>query len=207
VVGYLGTGALGTGTKALFDDGTWKVPAGGGSGGALVLLQSLTASASATLDFTTFISSTYDDYLFRFIGIVPATDGVALWMRMGTGGGPTWDSGAKYQWIHLEYVAGGTSSAGNDTGSATSIQLASAITNVANFSYNGSLNCYDPGGARYKSIEAQFHGRYSTGDARRRAVQVAGEYESTTAVTGVQFLVSSGNIASGTIRVYGIAKS
>lgn len=30
-VGYLGTGSLGTGTKALFDDGTWKVPAGGGA--------------------------------------------------------------------------------------------------------------------------------------------------------------------------------
>ena len=39
----LGTGSLGTGTKALFDDGTYKVPTGGGS--------ATIQSGTATLDF------------------------------------------------------------------------------------------------------------------------------------------------------------
>jgi len=44
-----------------FMDGTgaWAVPAG--SGGSVVLLEQHTASSSATLDFTTAISSTYDE--------------------------------------------------------------------------------------------------------------------------------------------------
>jgi hypothetical protein len=45
------------------------------SGGALNLISTQTASASATIDFTSGIDSTYDSYVFKFINIHPATDG------------------------------------------------------------------------------------------------------------------------------------
>src|SRR5947207_2075820 len=67
-----------------------------GSAGALVFLEAHTASASASLDFTTFISSTYDDYLIEGVGIIPATDAVIFRAQVGTGGGPTYDTANNY---------------------------------------------------------------------------------------------------------------
>jgi hypothetical protein len=49
--------------------------AGIAGGGTLVLLSTQTASASASISFTTGIDSTYDEYIFKFINIHPATDG------------------------------------------------------------------------------------------------------------------------------------
>jgi hypothetical protein len=48
--------------------------AGIAGGGTLVLLSTQTASASANISFTTGIDSTYDEYIFKFINIHPATD-------------------------------------------------------------------------------------------------------------------------------------
>jgi hypothetical protein len=42
--------------------------------GSLTLISSQTASASATISFTTGIDSTYDEYIFKFINIHPAVD-------------------------------------------------------------------------------------------------------------------------------------
>ena len=42
--------------------------------GSLTLLSTQTASASATISFTSGIDSTYDSYVFKFINIHPAND-------------------------------------------------------------------------------------------------------------------------------------
>jgi hypothetical protein len=42
----------------------------------MTLLSTQTASASATISFTSGIDSTYDSYVFKFIDIHPATDNV-----------------------------------------------------------------------------------------------------------------------------------
>jgi hypothetical protein len=49
-----------------------------GSPATLVLLSTQTASASATISFTTGLDSTYDEYIFKFINIHPATDEVKI---------------------------------------------------------------------------------------------------------------------------------
>ena len=46
------------------------------SGGAMTLLETQTASSSATLSFTSNIDDTYDEYVFKFYDIHPATDSV-----------------------------------------------------------------------------------------------------------------------------------
>ena len=48
------------------------------SGGAMTLLATQTASGSATIDFTTGIDSTYDEYVFKFYDIHPATNDTEL---------------------------------------------------------------------------------------------------------------------------------
>ena len=44
------------------------------SGGAMTLLETQTASSSATLSFTSNIDSTYDEYVFKFIEIHGSAD-------------------------------------------------------------------------------------------------------------------------------------
>ena len=46
--------------------------------GGLVLLETQTASSSATIDFTSGIDSTYDEYVFKWINVHPSTAGQLL---------------------------------------------------------------------------------------------------------------------------------
>jgi hypothetical protein len=52
--------------------------AGIAGGGTLILLSTQTASASASISFTTGIDSTYDEYIFKFINMHPATGAPAF---------------------------------------------------------------------------------------------------------------------------------
>ena len=57
------------------------------SGATLILLSTQTASASATISFTTGLDSTYDMYELHFINIRPATNDVGFQFQGSTDGG------------------------------------------------------------------------------------------------------------------------
>jgi hypothetical protein len=76
--------------NASFDNVT-SVPGGAVEGGNMVLLSTQTASASASISFTTGIDSTYKEYMFIFNNIHPATDDVDFTFNMSTDGGSTYD--------------------------------------------------------------------------------------------------------------------
>ncbi len=181
---------------------------GGSGGGGLVLLEQHTASSSATLDFTAFISSTYDEYVFEFIKCVPATDGDAFCMRMGTGAGPTWDSTAN----HYQYSSWlAVYNAQSPTGSASSSEIKFQSSGVSNVSSrggsSGTARMFDPqSSADEKMVLGSFLNKQTTNSDLMAVWSTAGTYQQTTVVTGVRFFFLSGNIASGTIRVYGVVK-
>ena len=58
----------------------------GVSGSSLVLLETQTASSSATISFTSNIDSTYKEYVFKFINVHPATDGASFSVNFRDGG-------------------------------------------------------------------------------------------------------------------------
>lgn len=179
---------------------------GGGSAGALVLLEQHTASSSASLDFTTFISSTYDTYQVIGTDLAPATNNVDLLCRIGTGGGPTYDSGANYEWAYNAY-ASNASDLKAAAGGATAGKIAAAISNNAAY---GTVDFQ----FMIHQLQSTSHRKYTHGtgawtNVTPAIVFSAGGFNwvtSGTAATAIQFLMSSGNIASGTIRIYGIAK-
>lgn len=193
----------GGGTTFLRDDGAFAtIP--GGSGGALVLLEQHTAASSASLDFTTCITSAYDEYLLELLQIIPATNGVSLRLRMSTDGGSTYDSGTNYSYTRWGWVPAGASAAGDE--GATSIQMANGpASNSANYGISGRLSLISPGSAIYKPVTGLIS--YFDSSSRTSGENIVGFYKSATAINAFRFLMSSGNIASGTIRVYGIAKS
>jgi hypothetical protein len=186
----------------------WAAVVGGGGGGAdgndLVLLEQHTASSSSELVFTTGITSTYDDYEFRFIGLRPATDGADLLARFSTNGGSSYDSSAIYARSH-HYVASNNTSAFAGTTNSTSMDIGGDQDNASTGSLGGNLMLTNPlSTTQYKTMHGEIiYNHDSVGEIYiRRSVM----YPSTSAVNAVQFFYDTGNIAEGTIRLYGRVK-
>ena len=181
---------------------------GGGGGGALVLLEQHTASSSATLDFTTAITSTYDEYMIEMLNLVPATNAVDLRLEVSTDGGSTWDTtSGHYSWEALRSNTSGAVSSGSTSDIAICLS-ANTLDHVQNDANNGgvhgSFRLIAPGSAIYKYLFGNVSLYYGSSWV---TAFIGGRYLQTAAVNALRFLFSSGNIASGTIRVYGIAKS
>lgn len=179
---------------------------GGGGSGALVLLEQQTASNSATLDFTTFISATYDTYKIIGTDLAPATDAVHLTCRVGTGGGPTYDTGSNYEWGYTAITSGGVDTKASGGGASAAV-IASSIDNNSGY----GVVCFE---LTMHQLQSTAHRKFAHGTATwtnstPALVFASGGFHwvtDATAVTALRFLMSSGNIASGTIRAYGIVK-
>ncbi len=178
---------------------------GGGSSGSLVLIEQHTSSSSSTLDFTTCISSTYDDYLIEFQSVNPATDGANLRWRVSTDGS-TYDTGNNYRYNNI-VGGGGVSIDGNNPISEVSLTYTgTGQDNSINLGVTGALRLVGPGSSAYKRIIGQLS--YLGNDNSLHNYFVNGAYISATAVVKFRFLYSSGSFADGSIiRCYGIAKS
>jgi hypothetical protein len=182
-----------------------------GGGGALVLLEQHTAASSASLAFTDWYSADYDDYLIECINVLPATNGVDLLLRMSTNGGASYDAGANYGWATASFRSGAGTLAtqGAETGQ-TGINLNAGLvidTAAAWGGLRGSLRLFHPASTTaYKLVVGQTNYKY-TGGAWNIISELGGSYQSTTAVNALQVVPTSGLLASGTIRIYGIAKT
>jgi hypothetical protein len=182
----------------------------GGGGGGLTLLEQHTASASATLDFTTWYSSTYDDYLIKLINIIPATAETELMLRLSTDGGSSY-AATGYEYVGIANSTGnvGISSTGIQSTSDTHIKLFTLIGNTESYGVSGAIEFPDPGSTTVKKsvnfgpLSAPLK---SGATLRRYTTSGSGFYGSTSAVNAFRILFSSGNITSGTVRVYGFAK-
>ena len=169
--------------------------------GQYVLLATATASSSATIDFTWTTGQTYQEYLVIFSNLLPATTSVTL-QAVTSSDGSNWDTAAgNYSWAQTQYLSGTFS------GSDTKLQLAggtTAWTNTANREASGEVRLFDPGASKYGKLSWQI---CSLGDGQARPEVGAGARLAAAAVKGIRFKFSSGNIATGDFRLYGITRS
>jgi len=179
------------------------------STGSMTLLQTQTASSSSTIDFTSNIDSTYDSYVFKFINCHPATDNAEFQVNFRDGGssfdatktttyfrsfhneGDT-DTGVSYNTSHDLAQGTGHATLGEDIGNGNDEGL------------SGILTLYNPSSTTFVK---HFISRLQTYNGSDYSVDcfVGGYANVTTAVDGVQFKFSSGNIDSGDIKLYGIS--
>lgn len=170
----------------------------------IVMLQEQVASASASLNFTNFVDSEFDDYFVILEKILPATDGSLLRMRTSTNGGSSYDSGAS----DYHYSRGGTSAAGSGTNAnATSsgIELTSSVGNAANeVGVSGRLEFCNPQDAAYFGVN--FAVRWIDTGTIPLDMTGCGYRMAAADVDAFQILFSSGNITSGSAKLYGLRK-
>ena len=174
-------------------------------GASLVLIQSQTASNSATIDFTTGIDGTFDEYVFEITGLTPATDNTAIWIRVSEDAGANWKAGAsEYGWTRYATADGaaiGTAGAASDV----KIEPSGAIGNATGENYNATIKMRAPAGATYKA----FGGQADLYSATPSTVitNFTGFYKgSVNPINSVRFLMSSGNITTGKFKLYGVRK-
>jgi hypothetical protein len=179
--------------------------------GTLTLLSTKTASASATIEFTTGLDSTYDEYVFKFINIHPATDNVDLLFNMSTDGGST--SALKTTtFFESEHDEADTTTvlayeATLDRAQSTLQQrISNDIGNDADENCCGSLTLFNPSSTTYvKHFIAVFNN--NSYDNKSINNFVAGYINTTSAINYVYFSLTSGNIDDGIIKLYGVKKS
>lgn len=173
----------------------------------LVLLATASASSSATIDFTAGIDSTYDEYELHLHNVMPASSSAAPFVRLSHDGS-TWPSTNSYTYAFRGYTSGGTDvSLSSASGSA--IQIANNPDNTAGASgISGVLKLYRPSATGIKK-HATFHfvSDPATGGAIELDVGVGEIKDATTVVVGIRFLFSTGNIASGNFKLYGVRKT
>ena len=180
------------------------------SGGAMTLLETQTASSSATLSFTSNIDDTYDEYVFKFYDIHPATDDVDLTFQVDTGTNTNYNqtiTSTTFQVFHGEDGSSGAVAykTNRDLAQSTSFQpLCQDIGNGNDESMSGYLHLFSPSSSVFVKHFIGLGTNVYSGDA---SIQIysAGYVNTTTALTRVQFKMDSGNIDSGVIKLYGIS--
>jgi len=195
--------AVGTSGQVLQTNGagapTWATP----STGALVLLSTVTASASATVDVETTFNSTYDVYKIFADGVFAATDNVEVYCRFKLGGAYA-TSGYKYNYSGWNQASNAW--VGNGTQSATENTLVGQTGNSQPMTLE--ITIYNPSSTTIQK-NVIWTGAFTRNTATPNYQSFQGTATNTavTAFTGFRFYFSSGNVTSGTFRLYGIAKT
>lgn len=179
-----------------------------GEVGGWVALQTQTAAASASLNFVLPVAD-FEDFQFVIHHLLPTTDNVHLYIRTDGNGGASFDAGVSdYRWWTEWTSTGVGTSNDNDAADAqisvTGNLAANGISNVANEGISGFAFVINSNASAHCTIK--YEGFYIAADADDNVVKGWGRRVSATAVDAVQFLMSSGTIASGTITMMGRRK-
>ena len=165
--------------------------------GCRVLLNTLTASNSATLSDTTSLTSTYSSYEIVFDNLLPATNAVTLDLQVHSGGS---FQSTSYINSTIGFTGGSVTPHNISTTAFVPLSNAADIVNVAPGA-SGYVRIDNPSGASVSKMVFGL-GTYA-GSTSVGFVTVAGLWNNAAAIDGFQFLMSSGNITSGTIKIYG----
>jgi hypothetical protein len=195
-------------TTTIIDAGAISV-----ASGAMTLIKTLTASSSGTLSFVDGASSvvldnTYDSYVFKFIDMHPATDGAQLKCNFSVDGGSNYNVTKTTSSFFAEHLENDTSdfgyNAGKDEAQATGdMFIFNNIGNGNDECGSGFMTLFNPSSTVFVKHFIMVVNEYQSGDSSVNNFK-AGYCNTTSAVDAVQFKMSSGNIDSGTIKMYGI---
>ena len=186
-----------------------SLPSGVG-GGSMNLISTSTASSSSTLDITSGIDSTYKEYVFKFIDIHGSAQGSNYFQVNFRDGSSAFDATKTttlFRTYHFEddSAAALAYEAEHDLAQSTgALKIAQGISTDNDHCTVGTLHLFDPSSTTFVKHFISDTQTAHENDASYRWL-VAGYCNVTAAIDGVQFSMSSGNIDSGTIKLYGIS--
>ena len=180
------------------------------SGGAMNLISTLTASSSATLDFTSGIDSTYNSYLFKFINIHPSAGDRQLVFQGNAAGGSGFNETITSTSFRASHDEGDTATAleyrgADDQHQGTDFQkLSDTVKTDNDASVSGELTLFNPSSTTFVKHFIAKTNAYNQ-DVYSMNTFAAGYFNTTSAIDEIQFKMRTGNIDSGVIKLYGIS--
>ncbi len=185
--------------------------------GDMALIKTLTASSSATLSFvdgtdSVVLDSTYPIYVFKFINIHPSADSY-FGYNTSTDGGSNYNNTKTTTFFiayngesagpNLHQDAGDNRDLAQETGD---VHLISSVGTDNDQVCNGTLWLFNPSSTTFVKHFMATVNTYS-GDDYSQEIFSSGYSNTTSAVDAVRFQMSTGNIDSGKIKLYGIKDS
>jgi hypothetical protein len=193
--------------NTLDNSGLIKAPAGGG---AWNFIAKQTASADATINFTSGIDSTYKEYIFTFNNIHPETDNQDIQFNASVDSGSSYDVAKTSSTFQAQHDEADSETAlqyntDRDLAQGTGAQRFSLqIGNANDECVAGTLHLFDPSNTTFvKHFISRVNGH--NGSAYSQDFYTAGYMNTTSAVDAIQFSFQSGNIDAGDICLYGIS--
>ena len=178
---------------------TWAAASGGGGGGTEFIASSGVISNAASVAFTQFDASKYDNYLFYFMYVKPASDNVNFYGQASTDGGSNYDS------TNGNYHVNGTT----DAPAFHLNRSAGPGNNTNEYGVCGTMTLFGPHLSNYtyanpNVILQGYDGQIFFGNKDDNAATV---HLVAADVDAIKFTFSSGNIASGEIIMFGVVNS
>jgi hypothetical protein len=177
--------------------------------GIPTLISTATASNATNVDITSGIDSTYDEYMFVFTDVGPATDGVRFSFQVNAAGASGFNETMTttfFRTYHQEDDGGATLlySTGHDQAQGTAYQqMSEGAGNGADESSAGILHLFSPSSTTYVK---HFYSTVNTYQEQNISMEffVAGYINATAAIDEISFKMHSGNF-DGVIQMYGIS--
>ena len=188
-----------------------------GAAKSLTLIKTLTASSSSTLSLVNGSSdvvfdSTYPIYLVKFINIHPSQSSNNGFQFQATTDGSNFNTtltSTFFRAYHFESPNGNETvgyQTAQDKAQSTDFQRITHDDDLGNdndSSGSGELMFFNPSSTTFvKHFFTNFN--HNQSNAFTVNVYVAGYFNTTSAITGLQFKMGNGNVDSGTIKLYGI---
>ena len=189
-----------TGTKNsttfLRGDNTFAEP----GGGSWTLVSTTTASNDAYVDIT--FSGSYSIYKITFVNMIGGTDNTNLNHQILIGGSV--QTGSSYAYGNL-FVDSNGGNGYNASGDATSVKMTYApMGSATNDNTSGEILIFNPSSSVRKHTAYRFTGDQKVGTYLNANVG-GSRWDSSDAWSGFRVLYSSGNIASGVMKLWGQA--
>jgi len=174
------------------------------------LISTSTASNAASIDITSGIDSTYDEYMFVLTNIAPATNGADFTFQCNVAGQSGFNETITSTYFHAEHdesdgTANGPSyAAENDQAEGTGYQiLHRSAGSGSDEDGAGILNLFTPSNTTYVTHWHYRGQHYHSSDYSIDSF-IGGQFQATGAIDEISFKMSSGNL-DGVIQMYGIA--
>jgi hypothetical protein len=178
--------------------------------GSLTHISTATASASASIEFTSGIDSTYKEYIFYFVDIHPATDDTHLQFNFSTDGGSNYNVTKTTTAFRAYHDEADTATilqyqTGDDLAQSTSFQRLSlgGLGNDNDQSTCGYLKLFNPSSTTFVK---HFIARSNIAAQDNFSLEgyVAGYGNTTSPINSIKFEMNSGNIDDGQILLFGV---
>ena len=182
------------------------------SSGSVNLISTTTVSSSVSnIDITSGINSTYDTYIFKIFNLHCSDNNTKPSINFSTDGMSSTATKTTTHFYSFNNEAGSQNlfsyDTGGDVANATSDQALfyQNMTNADDASGSGTVILFSPSSTTFiKHFISDTQTVISSNQTDR--CFVAGYCNVTAAIDGVDFKMSSGNIDSGVIKMYGITK-